>query len=155
MLAKKIHFAYLLLIFFLSISCSSDDDASSADQVRKEDLLGKWNWVKSTGGMDGVTEHNPEKDGYTLQYHFKENDTVLITRNEETVYQKTTYLLTKEESILFHEEYPFLTIDFIFYDEDHTRTVLHMRYIINEVNRKQLLLTEDVFDGYGWVFEKG
>ena len=52
---KKILF--LTLIVLLTINCSNDDDEEISSNI-----IGQWNWVKSTGGIAGST-YTPESIG--------------------------------------------------------------------------------------------
>lgn len=56
----------LILISILTLSCSSDD------RVGDVKLTGKWNWVKTTGGIDGYTE-TPESTDRTMKLEISEN----------------------------------------------------------------------------------
>jgi len=146
---KNVSIIISIIAFFLLSSCRDDDEKNG-----KEKLIGKWNWVNSIGGHTGNTEHSPQIDGYTMQYFFKENDSVIITINENTIYHKAKYHLTKENSILFQDEYDFLTIDYIYYDEDNNPIKLPMRYIIYNISNNNLKLVEDVYDGYALTLNK-
>ena len=52
---------FLILIVLLAINCSSDDDGEI-----NQTLIGKWNWVKSTGGIAGST-YTPESTGENIK----------------------------------------------------------------------------------------
>ncbi|MCO6462053.1 MAG: hypothetical protein J5I59_11670 [Saprospiraceae bacterium] len=138
----------ILAFTFLS-SCSKDDDRCS-----KEKLIGKWNWVNSIGGHTGDMEENPQLNGYSLQYLFKANDSIIITKDYNTIIHKGKYHLTRENSILFQKEYEFLTIDYLYFDEDNNPVILPKRYIIDNLSSDNLKLTEDVFDGYVLTFTR-
>ena len=60
---KKILF--LTLIGLLTMNCSNDDDG----EIRTN-IIGQWNWIKSTGGIAGST-YTPESTG--------ENKRLIIT----------------------------------------------------------------------------
>ncbi|MCK0114814.1 hypothetical protein [Gelidibacter sp. F63206] len=47
----------LTLIAFLTLNCSGDDDAEISSTI-----LGQWNWIKSTGGIAGIT-YTPKSTG--------------------------------------------------------------------------------------------
>lgn len=140
----------LAILFLLYLSACQKE---AAPKGIKENLIGEWNWLENIGGMTGQEQHSPEKDGYTLSYHFYENDSIYIVKDGNEIQQKTVFHITKEKSILFHEEHDFLTIDFKFKEQGpDSIIVLPMRYIIDDLNESELRLTEDVYDGYGWQF---
>ncbi|WP_417431357.1 hypothetical protein [Halpernia sp.] len=140
----------LLLTLFLIISCRKDEELTI-----KEKLNGKWNWENSTGGMNGKEIHTPQSEGYTMQYNFKSNDSISITKNETLKFNNTKYHLTREKSILFQKDFDFLTIDYKFkeFGTDSIIT-LPMRYMINKIDGNSLELTEDVYDGYSLKLKK-
>ena len=63
---------------------------SSASSCNKENLpqassiIGKWRWVKSVGGIAGLTI-TPQTAGYTQTREFKADSTVQILKNDSLV----------------------------------------------------------------------
>ena len=61
----------LILTFCIStiliLSCDQNDDISQELQ-----LIGTWNWVESSGGIDGRTE-TPISTGNTMKIEFSSN----------------------------------------------------------------------------------
>ena len=67
---KKI---FLLLVLVLAISCERQDENSA-----KESLIGNWEWISSTGGIDGRTE-TPASTGKQVK--------IVITKDSVKVYE--------------------------------------------------------------------
>jgi hypothetical protein len=60
---------YILFLFIgiTFLSCSSDDDNTQDSQ-----LAGTWNWVESSGGIDGRTE-TPNSTGNSMKIEISNN----------------------------------------------------------------------------------
>lgn len=146
MLKKSI----FVLLTCAILSCHHDDDSNSIENQIK----GKWEWVESIGGNDGVTIHSPEIDGYTRQFNFL-NNKVILTFNQTDTIQNTSYKVQKEESILYHENYDVLTINYKFFDsETNDEIILPMRYLIINIDNSSLRIIEDVYDGFDHSYKR-
>lgn len=62
----------LILIGILAFSCSNDDNSTVAQ------LTGRWNWVKSSGGISFHTE-TPESTGKTVNLEINEKTIQMFT----------------------------------------------------------------------------
>ncbi len=122
-----------LLLFF---SCHRSDT--------QPDLIGSWYWIRSNGGFS-YQVLTPQSTGIERIFKFYKNDTVKIYENGELV-QNTDYFLSREESILYHDTFDFVTINYRYYVGD-SLIILPMRYIIRELS-DSLIIEEDVFDGF-------
>jgi hypothetical protein len=60
---------YFLLLFIgiTFLNCSNDDDNTQESQ-----LAGTWNWVESSGGIDGRTE-TPNSTGNSMKIEISNN----------------------------------------------------------------------------------
>lgn len=140
---------FVLLTCAIS-SCHHDDDSNSIENQ----IEGKWDWAESIGGNDGVIVHSPEIDGYTRQFNFI-NKKVILTINQTDTIQNTSYKIQNEESILYHENYDVLTINYKFYDsETNDEIILPMRYLIINIDNVSLQIIEDVYDGYDHSYKR-
>lgn len=138
---------YLIVLFSIVIvSCSNEDE-----ETIHQTILGKWNWIESYGGFSGNMRYTPENTSVEKQLIFKDNGVVDLISNTDTVYD-TRYFITKEKSILLGEEYDFLTINYR-YDLIDTTIYLPMRYIIRNIS-KELVIDEDVYDGFGHRYKR-
>ena len=88
---KKI---FLLLVLVLAISCERQDENSA-----KESLIGNWEWISSTGGIDGRTE-TPVSTGKQVK--------IVITKDSVKVYENS--VLKQKTVIKFLEKNLFSTI---------------------------------------------
>ena len=83
---------FLLLVLVWAISCERQDENST-----KESLIGNWEWISSTGGIDGRTE-TPVSTGKQVK--------IVITKDSVKVYensvlkQKNSYKISREKSVL-------------------------------------------------------
>ena len=72
---------FLILIAFLAISCSSDDDGGI-----NSTLIGEWNWVKSTGGLSGSATYTPESTGENIKLIIS-SDSIRRFKNGDLLYK--------------------------------------------------------------------
>ena len=86
---------FLLLVLVWAISCERQDENST-----KESLIGNWEWISSTGGIDGRTE-TPDSTGKQVK--------IVITKDSVKVYENSV-LKQKKTVIKFHEKNLFSTI---------------------------------------------
>lgn len=83
----------LLLISLISLtifSCEKEDTNLSG-------LIGKWNWVSSTGGIAGIT-YTPKSIGYTKTIEFTGDSIFRLYRND-TLIVESKYQLIRYKSI--------------------------------------------------------
>ncbi len=59
-------------IIILFLGCSEEDDTTIQSQ-----LIGKWKWVESSGGIAGTTE-NPQSTGKDITVEFTSNTKKLL-----------------------------------------------------------------------------
>ena len=134
---KKICLTISLLIIWL-LSCNKPDQATG--------LSGSWYWVKSTGGIANQTL-TPENTGIERIMTFYTDDTVEVFENDSLV-QKVDYYIRPEKSLLYQDTFQILTVNYRFrLSGSDSVIILPMRFIIREISM-QLVLEEDVFDGY-------
>ena len=63
-----------ILLAITLLSCSKDDSYNNA-------IVGKWNWVLTTGGFAGVHE-TPASTKQIWSYEFRSNNTYTLLRND-------------------------------------------------------------------------
>lgn len=116
-----------LVLAILTINCSNDDE-----NTIKEQLIGKWKWVESSGGIQGETI-NPQTTG--------ENRHIVITSDKIKYYTNGTlssefdYYLQKRVSIWTNE-----MRDFLIYKYDRTQSIV--------LNDNKLFLYDECNDCY-------
>ena len=86
----------VLLIFVVSLFVS----CTSSEKVTQQKLIGTWNWIGSSGGIDGRTE-TPESTGKSKRLEISSN-TIKRYQNGDLVVTNT-YTIQTRESIIFGE----------------------------------------------------
>ena len=103
---KKYLFLFLASITF--IGCSNDDDVVS-DIPTSAKIIGIWNWVQSTGGIDGSTTHTPESTASIQRLEFTTDvmkryyNNELFSDNSYTVETSTSYLFNEDLEMIIEE----------------------------------------------------
>lgn len=69
----------IAIIIFSSVSSCNKGGLPQPDSI-----IGKWRWVKSVGGIAGMTI-TPQKAGYTLTHEFKADSTIKILKNDSLI----------------------------------------------------------------------
>ena len=89
---KKLLFIFILLFGFLS--CNSDDAIQYEDEIQIDysDLIGKWNWLSTCGGVTGECGYPSEENFHSIE--FKDNSIYIRTTNESSI-QETNYIVTE------------------------------------------------------------
>ena len=98
---KKILF--LILISFL-ISCERNSENSTS-----ENLIAKWNWIKSSGGIDGKVE-TPSSTGKNIVLEFSQNKVKVyengILKSEKNYnIQTKTSIMGGQKQMLIYDPY--------------------------------------------------
>ncbi len=84
---------YLFVLTLGMISCSSDDET----QMSNTDLVGKWNWTGTSGGLI-YFEETPETTGKVVHLTLTDNYNFSITNNGNEI-SNGTYELTLKKAI--------------------------------------------------------
>lgn len=85
---KSCYFIFCLILF---TACSATQESGN------ESLYGTWNWIGSSGGIDGRTE-TPETTGRTMALQFSKN--VLKKYNNGNLIQELPFSIQVRESII-------------------------------------------------------
>lgn len=120
---KKI-FLYLLILGTLA-SCSKKDNFQAST-----DLLGTWNWVKSTGGISGTVE-TPESTGNQITLEITEDTYKKFVNGNLEIEQ--SYVIVKGQSIWT----PVIS-DLIILEDDSKLSV--------DISGDKLILYEECYD---------
>jgi hypothetical protein len=127
-------FIALMFVILALFSCRNDDE------LDVDPLVGDWEWITSTGGIDGRTE-TPTSTGKNIILSMKNDKTYTITTNG-SVTQEGTYSLYKNVSNLDHYERTY--IDF--------SNQIDQMIISNEDGK--LVLNDDLNDGFISTYKK-
>ncbi|MHB1106957.1 MAG: hypothetical protein ACYCZ2_11395 [Lutibacter sp.] len=117
----------ILLLASLMINCSNDDENNI-----KEQLIGKWIWVESSGGIQGETL-NPLTTGENRHIEITFDEIKYFTNGILT--SEFDYYLQKGESIMTNEK-----IDLMIYENDRKQSIV--------LNENKLILYDECFDCY-------
>jgi hypothetical protein len=133
-----------IIVILTFISCKKDSEIIIP---KPNTLIGEWSWIVSYGGFTGSEVQTPASTNKSRKISFKLNGSFIMIENSDTV-QNTTYFTRSEESILNHNIYNFVTVNYK-YQITGTDSViiLPMRYMVLGM-QDSLLINEDVFDGY-------
>lgn len=82
---------------------------------------------------------------------FSSDSIVHIVLNGDTI-TTTSYYISRENSVLLHVEFDFITINYSYQLPD-TIIVLPMRYMIRTI-ADVLEIDEDVYDGFGHKYKR-
>jgi len=88
------NFILLAIIGLTILGCSKDDDNS------KINLIGNWNWERSSGGIAGTTE-TPQSTGQIRKLIIS-SDSIIGYLNGNLDF-KTRYTIENGESLIFNE----------------------------------------------------
>lgn len=127
-------FIALMFVILALFSCRNDDE------LDVDPLVGDWEWITSTGGIDGRTE-TPTSTGKNIILSMKNDKTYTIATNG-SVTQEGTYSLYKNVSNLDHYERTY--IDF--------SNQIDQMIISNEDGK--LVLNDDLNDGFISTYKK-
>jgi len=92
---KKLLIVFILMCFFTS--CSDKDES----RLVVSELVSRWKWVESSGGIDGRTE-TPESTGKEITLIFSLNTYQQYVNDELEL--EMTYHLEEAESMIFGEK---------------------------------------------------
>ncbi|TYZ13526.1 hypothetical protein FY528_03705 [Hymenobacter lutimineralis] len=131
------------LLLTLTANCQKTDLAPAV--VVDEDpaaLRTQWVWVADEGGLSG--QGQTPAPGYQLTLQFKADGTLVEYVNGQEI-RRTTYARAIETTLLYHDQRDIITIN-------PSAARPDMRYIIEKLSDGELVLREDVFDGFTRTF---
>jgi hypothetical protein len=136
---------YILIFTLGIISCNSNDGTT----INNSDLIGKWNWTNTDGGIAFQIHETPESTGKTIHLTLMSNYNFSIAENGIEI-SKGTYELAMKESIYSGEMERFITIETI--DQQYVGFVKNG--IVNIDQNQALQISDNNYDGIGSRFEK-
>ncbi len=90
------------------MSCNSDDST----EITNTDLVGKWNWTNTDGGVGDTIHETPENTGKTIHLILTDNYHFSIEENGNET-SNGTYELSLKESIYSGEYERFISLQII------------------------------------------
>ena len=140
---KKIIYIFILTLGI--ISCSSDDET----KIDNSDLIGKWNWTNTDGGIGFHIHETPETTGKIIHLNLNENYEYSVTENGIEI-SNGIYELIMKESIYSGEMERFIELQTI--DQQYLGFVKNG--IINIYENEKLNISDNNADGIGSEFVK-
>ena len=137
---------YLLILTLGITSCSSDSDHNI--EINNSDLIGKWNWTSTNGGIDFHIRETPESTGKTIQLILMENYNYSITENGNEI-SNGTYELIMKESIYSGELERYIQIP-----ENQQYAGIIIKGIIKAYEVNKLHISDNNYDGIESEFIK-
>lgn len=125
------------LVLLLLVGCHPNGGSEGPGTQGQPDIIGTWLWAESTGGIGGITRTH-EKTGETWSIEFRKDWTYRELRAGNETFGK--FAIENRPSIFDHEARPALVIDG------------RIDQIIEAPNRGQLVLNDNVVDGFRNVF---
>ena len=95
----------LILVLFSIIGCSSETSTT-----KNNSIVGKWNWVESSGGIDGRTE-TPKSTGKTIQLEISNSkikkyvDGALVSENTYSIQTGPSIFGGEKKLIVYENEW--------------------------------------------------
>lgn len=141
---KKITIIFIFAIGF--ISCSSNDQTT----IDNSDLIGKWNWISTDGGIAFNIHETPTSTGNTFQLSLMKNYLYSIAKNGNEI-SSGKYELVLKKSIYSGE-----MERFIIYSETENQQLQNVTIsgIIKVYETNKLDISDNNYDGIGSGFVK-
>ncbi|MBF7090372.1 hypothetical protein IUY40_02280 [Flavobacterium sp. ALJ2] len=128
----------LALLVIISVSTYSANVIFESDKTAK--LYGSWTWQKSTGGQNGSYTSTPKSIGSTKKLIFTSEGKVITYMNNVEI-RNSKYKVTKGISVLDNLEHDLITFE-------------GLTYIIEKLDSKSLILTNNYPNGYSSTYKK-
>lgn len=126
---------FLLFTLFISLfyACANDTPVPN-------DLVGKWNWISSSGGIAGTT-YTPENTG----------DTIILEFTSDSVYKQY-----RNDSLIVNCEFSIIQAESI-YDHEITEMIDcdgYLRRSFSFTTSGDLILADEAYDGFTSQYER-
>ena len=132
---------YIFIFTLLLFSCNNND----LTKIENSDLIGKWNWRSTKGGIGGHINDTPQTTGKTIHLILSSDYTFSVIENGDTI-ADGTYLLTTRKSIYNGEMERF--IDYV--EKDNSKRF--WSGIITTYKTNKLDILSNFYDGVGSEF---
>ncbi|QNF32043.1 hypothetical protein HUW51_04610 [Adhaeribacter swui] len=135
----------LLLALVLTTACEKEDIQTSKTSQNEDastvTLVGKWEWVRSDGGIAAHIHETPKSTGQTIVLEFKENNQYVKYVNGN-IKSQGTYSLSTRKCIHTQEEKQVIS------------TPDEMDMMIEKMDNNSLELSDENSDGIGSQYKR-
>lgn len=129
-----------ILWIFILLALSSCSDKDKVE--RRDELVGDWKWINTTGGIAGVNRVPEDGEIVILKLN---NDYSFSQIDKGVEVRSGTYTLGNKTSMLFNKEMPVLTLN----------NSTDLMYSLAESESGLFLhLNEDYHDGFNYIYVK-
>jgi len=135
---------YLFVISLGIISCNSNNDT----EIDNSDIVGKWNWINTDGGISYNIHETPQTTGKTIYLNLMKNYEYSLTVNGIEI-SSGIYELIMEKSIYSGEIERSIQIP-----ENQKATEINIKGIIKTSETNKLDILDNNYDGIGSSFIK-
>ena len=120
--------------FLLAITCILVLTSCSDETIPPRDLVGKWNWISSSGGIAGAI-YTPENTGETIILEFTSDSLYKQYRNDSLIIN-CEFSIIQAESIYDHEITDMIDCDG------------YLRRSFSFTASGDLILADEAYDGF-------
>lgn len=141
---KKMIIVFMITIGF--VSCSTEDKTKIDDS----DLIGKWNWMRTNGGIAFNIQETPSSSGNSFVLNLMKNNLFSIDKNGKEV-SRGKYEIVMKKSIYSGE-----IERFIVYSDIEIKQLQHIVFsgIVEVYALNKIHISDNNFDGIGSEFLK-
>jgi hypothetical protein len=136
----------LILVLIIGLSCNADGE----NETTNSNLIEKWNWVSTDGGIANNIHTTPVSTGKAVQLNLMKNYKYTITQNGNEV-ESGIYELVLEKSIYSGEMEKYIRCT-------PTENTPHESVVINGIIKiyetNEMTISDNYYDGIGSKFIK-
>lgn len=111
------------------------------------DIIGKWNWVNTNGGIGNNIYKTAQSTGKNIQITLTENYTYLVTENNQKIVE-SVYRITNKKSIYSGKIEKFIELKNLNLSEIVSKGILKID------DGTTLTISDNNYDGLGSTFKK-
>jgi len=134
----------LFILISGMISCTSDNET----EIHNFDLIGKWNWISTDGGIGFHIHETPNSTGKIVELNIKDDNHYAIQENGSEVVNGTYEIVMKASIYSLDIE------RFIIYSAEYQNQNTVVSGVIRVLENNKLSISDNNFDGIGSEYIK-